>query len=106
MEFALQFECASGGTFSDQGDRIIVAIPRRLGGPQRNQRVAGELDDITTPILDDIDDAAKIQIQNLREMLGAGRTLCREAFSELGESGDIRKQQRRRKLLCDRFTAA
>ena len=106
MQFALQFQRASGGAFCDDGNGVTTAILRGRNGPQRNQRVARELDDVPTPVFDDIDDAAEVEIKYLREMLGASRPLRREALGELGESGDIGKQQRGLKLLRDRFAAS
>src|SRR6201989_632912 len=54
-------------------------------------------------MLDDVDDASEIEIENLREVLGSRGPLGRQALREPGESGNVGEQQGRRKMFRDRI---
>jgi hypothetical protein len=74
-----------------------------IGRPEGKQRVAGELDDITAVVDDQLDQSAKATVQQLGQLFDTARPTARQPLGQGREARDVREQHRRGQSLAFRL---
>ena len=96
VEFGLQVQATLRGT-ARGGWQVLVRV---IGGPGRQQGIAGELDNIAPVGSDGADELSEVFVEQVTQFLRTDRATLTEARCQGSRAGDIGKEDCCRKVFC------